>query len=195
MSSLVITKKLRRGIVGSASAVLIAAVVSISAIGNSSLVARDDEISSAVNSGNSGNSGNGSESAGDSFALFDGGEASFADFAGKPLLINFWASWCPACVAELPEIQAVHEQFGDQVTILGLANADQRSAAQSLADEVGLTYVLGDDPEGELFRSLSLIAMPSSIFVTADGQIQEVFGGQLNESALVDRINNLLEES
>ncbi len=189
MSSLVITKKLRRGIVGSALAALIAAVVSISAFGNSSLVDRDSEISSA------GSSGNGSEAAGDTFALFDGGEASFADFGGKPLLINFWASWCPACVAELPEIQAVHEQFGDEVTILGLANADQRGAAQALADEVGLTYILGDDPEGELFRSLSLIAMPSSIFVTADGQIQEVFGGQLNESALIDRINNLIEAS
>ncbi len=177
MSTLTVTKRQRHGIVASALALLATVVISISAFGGSSLISSDSDLPTA------------------SFELFNGGDTAFADFAGKPLVINFWASWCPACVGELPDIQAVHEQFGDDVTILGMANADQRDAALTLANEVGLTYTLGDDPAGELFRSLDLFAMPSTIFVSADGQIQEVFGGQLNESALVDRISNLIETS
>ncbi len=177
MGSLIITKRQRHGIVGSALALLASVVIAMSAIGGSSLISTDSDLPT------------------DSFDLFTGGEAVFNDFAGKPLVINFWASWCPACVGELPDIQAVHDRFGDDVTILGMANADQRGAALSLANEVGLTYTLGDDPTGELFRSLDLFAMPSTIFVSADGQIQEVFGGQLNESALADRIDTLIETS
>ena len=73
--------------------------------------------------------------------------------------------------------------------------AYSRGAAIALADEVGLTYTLADDPNGDLVRSLELIAMPSTIFVTADGQIQEVFGGQLDEKALIARIEALVETS
>ena len=98
-------------------------------------------------------------------------------------------------MAELPEIQAVHEKYDDDVTIVGLANQDRRDSAVSLADEVGLTYTLADDPNGDLFRSLDLIAMPSTIFITSDGEILEVFGGQLNESALAERIQTLIEAS
>ena len=136
-----------------------------------------------------------SELPADAFELFAGGEATLADFDGTPLVINFWASWCPACVAELPEIQAASERYGDEVVILGLANSDQRQASVDLAADVGLTYTLGDDPSGDLFRSLGLIAMPSTIFVTADGEILEIFGGQLNERALAERISDLVAAS
>jgi len=129
------------------------------------------------------------------FALFESGDASFDDFAGTPLVINFWASWCPACVAELPEFQEAHEEFGDQVTFLGVANADQRDAALDLAGDVGLTYQLADDPRGDVFRELGLFAMPTTLFVTAEGEVLEVFAGQLTGSALADRINELIAAS
>ncbi len=176
-NKLVVTRKQRHGIVGFALAALLTAVVAVSAFGNSSLTAPSSELPS------------------ESFALFEGGEATLADFGGKPLVINFWASWCPACVAELPEVQAANGKYGDRVTVLGLANTDNRDAALDLAADVGLTYTLGDDPKGDLFRSLDLIAMPSTIFITADGEILEVFGGQLNEAGLAERIDNLIEAS
>ncbi|MGI9625121.1 MAG: TlpA family protein disulfide reductase [Acidimicrobiales bacterium] len=127
--------------------------------------------------------------------LFDGSAASFSDFEGQPVVVNFWASWCPACVAELPEFQSAHEKYEDEVTFLGIANTDRRTAAEALAAEVGLTYTLADDPNGGLFRELELIAMPSSVFINADGQIEEVFGGQLNEEALAVRLEKLLNAS
>ncbi len=177
MSTLAVTRRQRHRIVGGSVVLLMSIVAATVALGGGNGLADGDALPT------------------ESFELFDGGTATFADFAGKPLVINFWASWCPACVGELPDIQAVHEALGDEVTILGVANADSRSAATALAEDVGLTYTLADDPKGELFRSLELIAMPSTVFVSADGQIQEVFGGQLDESALVERIARLQEAS
>ena len=177
MSALTVTRRQRHRMVGGSMVLLLSIVAATVALGGGRFSADGDALPT------------------ESFELFDGGTASFADFGGKPLVINFWASWCPACVGELPDIQAVHEALGDEVTFLGVANADSRGAAIALADEVGLTYTLADDPNGDLFRSLGLIAMPSTIFVTADGQIQEVFGGQLDEKALIARIEALVETS
>jgi thiol-disulfide isomerase/thioredoxin len=177
MSVLVITKRLRQTLVGGALAMLAVGVLSIEIFTDAS---RNTEPSALATSG---------------FGLFEGGDVTFAEFEGKPLVINFWASWCPACVAELPEIQSVHEQYGDMVTIVGVANTDERSAALQLAEEVGLTYALGEDPTGDLFRSLELIAMPSTVFISADGEVREVFGGQLNEKALSERIATLVDKS
>ena len=173
MSRLVVSAKQRHRIVGMAVSILIALVAFVAVPGSGGATVSAADISSTR------------------FALFDGTEASLADFVGRPLVVNFWASWCPACVGELPEIQAVHEQLGDEVTILGIANADERGAAVALADTVGLTYELADDPDGELFRELGLIAMPSTIFITADGEISEVFGGRLDEDGLLSRIEPL----
>ncbi len=177
MRALVVTRSQRHSIVSIAVAALVVIVVALGALGSSNLTSAEGQAPTG------------------SFELFDGGEATFADFAGKPLVVNFWASWCPACVAELPEIQAVHETYKGDVTVIGIANTDRRDSALDLAGEVGLTYVLGDDPKGDLFRSLDLIAMPSTIFITADGEIHEVFGGQLNERALAERIADLLAAS
>jgi len=127
--------------------------------------------------------------------LFDGTETTLASFEGKPMVINFWASWCPACVAELPDLEEVHQEFGDEVTFLGIANADRRELADALADEVGITYALADDPDGNFFREFELFAMPTTLFITADGQIHEEFGGQLNKQGIVDRVNELIAAS
>jgi cytochrome c biogenesis protein CcmG/thiol:disulfide interchange protein DsbE len=170
---LIVTQTKRRSIVAVATAALLVAVIGLSLSGTDRLT---NEASALP---------------GGEFARFDGGEVSFEDYTGTPLVVNFWASWCPACVNELPEFQAVHEQVGDEVTFVGFANADRRADAVALADEVGLTYTLADDPEGSLFRSLELIAMPTTLFISADGEIEEAFAGQLTEAALLERVDRL----
>ncbi len=181
----VISSALRRTIVGGALVSLVAAVALIATIGGSG--SADEPATSA--------SGAQSELPTQSFELFDGTEATFADFAGKPLVINFWASWCPSCVAELPEFEAVHQALGDEVQFLGIANADERSRGLELIEQTGVTYALGDDPDGALFRAFGNIAMPTTIFVSADGRIVDSFAGQLDERALVERVDRLLSEA
>lgn len=170
---MVVTQARRRSIIGAATGALLATVITLSLSGRDRVTSEVEALPTVE------------------FERFDGGTATFEDYEGTPLVVNFWASWCPACVNELPEFQNVHHQMGDEVTFVGIANADRRSDALALAREVGLTYTLVDDPGGELFRSFELIAMPTTLFISADGTIEEIFAGQLTEAALIERVDRL----
>ncbi len=114
----------------------------------------------------------------------EGGELSMAAFRGRPLLVNFWATWCPPCVEELPMIdQFFREQAGKGIQMLALA-IDQPSAVrrflarQPLSFPVGLAGIGG----GELAKSLGNVngGLPFSVFFKADAGIYRQKLGQLS---------------
>lgn len=127
------------------------------------------------------------------FETFDGDVLSLAEFQGRPVVVNFWASWCPACIAEMPDFEAVHQEFGDDVVFLGFAVEDRRSDSLRLAAETGVTYTLADDP-GDFYRGFEGLAMPTTVFITPDGELSERWSGILNAEALRDRLDTLLED-
>ena len=127
------------------------------------------------------------------FDYFDGSEGSLADFAGTPLVLNFWASWCPACVAEMPDFQAVHQQLGDDVVFLGLDMQDiSRESALDLIQSTGVDYVLADDPTGEIFQAFGGFSMPTTVFINEAGEIVDTHNGTIFADDLTAKINELL---
>lgn len=118
------------------------------------------------------------------FRLFDGTETSLADFRGRPLVLNFWASWCPACVAEMPSFQAVHASIGGDVVFLGLAVQDTRTAADAFVEQSGVEYVLGDDPDGAVLAAFDGIAMPTTVFIDPAGNVVGRHSGAIFEEEL-----------
>lgn len=127
------------------------------------------------------------------FEYFDGGTGSLADFAGKPVVLNFWASWCPACVAEMPDFQAVHASLGDDVVFLGLDMQEiDRESALALIESTGVDYLLGDDPTGEIFRAFGGFSMPTTVFINGRGEIIETHNGTIFADDLTVKINELL---
>lgn len=126
-----------------------------------------------------------------SFRLFDGTEATLTDFRGQPLVLNFWASWCPACVAEMPSFQGVHESVGSEVLFLGLDVQDTRGAADAFVEQSGVTYLLGEDPDGAILASFDGIAMPTTIFIDEAGNIVERHSGAIFEDDLRQMILEL----
>lgn len=126
------------------------------------------------------------------FELLDGGTADFADYRGTPLVVNFFASWCPPCLAEMPDFEAVHQDFAGEVAFVGLNMQDSAENGRSLVEQTGVTYDVGRDPDGILFQALGGIAMPTTVFVDADGQVVDVHSGALTAGALRDRVTELL---
>jgi cytochrome c biogenesis protein CcmG/thiol:disulfide interchange protein DsbE len=119
-----------------------------------------------------------------SFQLFDGTQVALADFRGQPLVLNFWASWCPACVAEMPSFQAVHAAIGNEVVFLGLDVQDTREAADAFVQQSGVDYLLGDDPDGAVLAAFDGIAMPTTVFIDEAGNVIGRHSGAIFEEDL-----------
>lgn len=119
------------------------------------------------------------------FVYFDGSAGSLSDFRGRPLVVNFWASWCPPCAAEMPDFEKVHRELGDRVAFLGLDMQDfDREAALALVAQTGVSYPLAEDPQGEIFSRFGGIAMPTTVFIDSAGRTVRVHGGVLTYEEL-----------
>jgi cytochrome c biogenesis protein CcmG/thiol:disulfide interchange protein DsbE len=119
---------------------------------------------------------------------FDGETFQLADYEGKPLVVNFWASWCPNCVAEMPDFERVHRATAGEIEFLGINQSDARAPALQLARETGVTYRLAADPQGEIFQSFGGVGMPTTVFIDSAGNVVDVVVGQLSKDTLTEHI-------
>ncbi len=122
------------------------------------------------------------------FDLFDGGVRTLGHYRGTLLVVNFFASWCPPCIRELPEFQAVHSDLGGDVAFLGLSQDADASDALELVEAAGVTFDIGWDPDLEVYGETGSIAMPTTAFFTAEGELADVFAGALTRDSLTERI-------
>ena len=125
------------------------------------------------------------------FTTFDGSISNLNSYAGSPLVINFFSRTCAPCVAEMPEFEAVFQEFDGSVAFLGISLDARLDEARDLVDQTGVTYDLGWDPGSDLFSRFGGFAMPTTVFVTPGGSISEVWSGALTGGDLTDKINEL----
>ncbi len=122
----------------------------------------------------------------------DGTEGSLADFQGEPLVVIFFASWCAPCRAELPDFEEVHIAAEDRVQFVGISHDIDESSWLSLIDETGLTFPTRFQPEQEIWEELNLFGMPSTAFISADGEVLYTFSGILDQETLIELIDEHL---
>lgn len=135
------------------------------------------------------------------FSLQDlqGETITLSELRGRPVLINLWATWCPPCRAEMPDMQIVYEAYRERGLVILAINAtyqDSASAAASFVDEYGLTFPILMDTSGETSRKYQMRALPTSFFVDGEGIIRDVVvGGPMSPALLRVRVEELLGES
>ena len=118
------------------------------------------------------------------------GKPADLDADGKPLIINFWASWCTPCRAEMPAFEQVHQELGDQVAIVGVTDEDDHDASAEAAEEAGVTYPLLVDDDQTLLTDLRVSGLPGTVFVDADGNVVGRHLGALTEAELTKEIED-----
>lgn len=119
----------------------------------------------------------------------DGEPFQLTSIVGTPTVVNFFATWCAPCRAELPEFEAVSREVVADVAFLGINTRETDvDGARALIAEAGVTFpvALGDD--GDLFEIIGGLGMPTTAFVDVDGTIVEVHTGALDEDALRTKI-------
>jgi peroxiredoxin len=125
-------------------------------------------------------------------ALKGGGSITYDQFRSKPLVLNFFASWCPYCVGEMPGFQQVHRELGSNVAFLGVSQSDARSASIALADKTGVRYALGFDKNGDFYRATGSTGMPTTLFIRPGGRIAYIQVGPFTSASLKQAIQQYL---
>lgn len=119
-----------------------------------------------------------------------GRSVTLRQFRGRPVVVNFWASWCTPCRREMPALEQVSRLLAGQVAFVGLDTQDQQAAGLSFARSVRVTYPLGI-ANAKVWSAYGVQALPASFFISAQGTVLGVdFGGMTKDSllALVRRL-------
>jgi len=120
----------------------------------------------------------------------DGSQVSLASLAGKPAVVNFWATYCPPCRAEMPLLQKrAGPQSGVQLVLVD--EGDSRQAARDFLDSLGIHDPSLLDSDLSVGHSYGALALPTTVFVRADSTIAARHIGQLDGAVLAAEISNL----
>jgi thiol-disulfide isomerase/thioredoxin len=112
------------------------------------------------------------------------GRVDYRELGDRPLVINFFASWCPACIAEMPGFEEVHERLDGRVGFLGVSQSDSRSASVDLVHETAITYPTAYDASGGFFRAVRAFGMPTTLFIMPGGRIVDIHVGPIDPATL-----------
>jgi thiol-disulfide isomerase/thioredoxin len=127
-------------------------------------------------------------------ASLNGEEADLSEYQGRPVVLNFWATWCLPCRAEIPHLQAASVEYNGRVVIVGVNQGEDGGTVGPYAAEMGVTYPLLLDEDGRVNQLYSVNALPTTVFISEDGVVQEIFLGILSQGVLEDRIEALIQE-
>ncbi|WP_108306279.1 peroxiredoxin family protein [Metalysinibacillus jejuensis] len=119
----------------------------------------------------------------------DGEEVTLSDYKGKKVILNFWASWCPPCKAEMPHMQKYYEKKAKEQNFEILAvNLTSEEKGDRLVEKFlqsyGITFPVPMDEDGSLAKTYQVITIPSTFILNTDGQIEHSIIGPMNEDLL-----------
>jgi len=125
------------------------------------------------------------------FELLDGGTTTVGAFLDRPVVLNFFASWCTPCVTEMPALESIHQQRPD-IAFVGLAVNDTPTRAREIVADTGVTYATGIDPNSAIGNAHEILGMPTTLFIATDGEVVYQHTGGLTADQIADHLNTHL---
>ena len=126
----------------------------------------------------------------------EGQTLTLADFRGKPVLLNFWASWCGPCASEMPAIQSAYEQYGDQIQFVAVnmtgMGGETEPSALSLIQQNNYTFPVYFDVDSSAAVAFGVTSIPQTYLIDAEGNIIGGLRGAMSDNVLAEGIQMLL---
>ena len=120
-----------------------------------------------------------------------GEKVTLSSHRGKVVLINFWATWCPPCMREMPDINSRYEMYSENFVVLAVDNGDPVQQVVQFRDQVGLAFEPLLDSRGAVSQLYQVTAFPTSMFVDEHGIIQFVHIGLMTVAQLDDYLADM----
>ena len=125
--------------------------------------------------------------------LFDGGKFRLSEFKGRPVIINFFASWCVSCGEETPVFERTARAYSQQgVVFLAIAVDDTETKARAFLAKAGLSIPAGLDRNGKIKDAYGIYGMPTTYFIDKSGRVNYLHAGAVTEVLLRHEIGKLL---
>ena len=121
----------------------------------------------------------------------DGDPVALSDHQGQAVMINFWATWCPPCLAELPLIESFAENHPDKLVVLAVNAGEERASVRNFVDKFGYDLQFLLDPSNSLASQYQVRGLPTSVFIDQQGLIQGMHIGLLDESLLSNYLSQV----
>lgn len=132
------------------------------------------------------------DSVGQSVALND--YVNPTEGQGRPVVLNFWATWCAPCRIEMPYFQNASRKYDGRVAIVGINQGESAQMVRDFGNEFKISYPLLIDADSSVNRLYNVIGLPTTVFIDASGVVREVVIGTINQAVLEDRIEQLLQK-
>lgn len=113
-----------------------------------------------------------------------GEKKHLADYQGKVVVLNFWATWCGPCKDEMPFFQEIYERYGSEIAVLAVNNQETVDKVSPFVEELGLTYEILMDNDGSVATQYQVIGFPTTYFIDPNGIIKFLHVGVLTEEQL-----------
>jgi len=132
------------------------------------------------------------------FVAYDaeGNEVRLYDYIGKPIVLNFWASWCGPCKSEMPDFQEQYQELGEEIQFLMVNMTGGRETVETAAaflEEEGYTFPVLYDTAGEVAVTYGVYSLPTTYFIDAEGYLVAQAQGMINKDALQQGIDMITE--
>ena len=135
----------------------------------------------------------GSLAPGFALADLDGNPVRLADLRGRPVIVNFWASWCGPCVEEFPLLQqALDDHRTDGLAVVGIVFQDRSEPARAFLARMGAGWPAAMDPNGSVAQAYGVYAPPETFFIDRQGRVAGRQVGQLSEGDLATQLTAIL---
>ncbi len=126
--------------------------------------------------------------------LLDGSTLAFSDLDGQIAVLNFWATWCAPCEDELPDLQAIWNEYQNRgVAFVGIAIQEDTAEVQEMISRLGVTYPQGMDPEERISTAYGITGVPETFMIDSRGQVAYVHIGPVSAEELREELDTLLE--